>query len=236
MNDYDPIRLEVFKHLFAAVAEESHQQILNGLNALVAEAGEDASLAELRFDSIGPVIGQELRDKSIKAVFIVLLAITIYIAWAFRRVSYPISSWKYGIIAVIALAHDVLIVLGLFVFLGRYLNVEINVAFVAAILTILGYSVNDTIVVFDRVRENLARAAGDFETIVGRSVRQTLTRSINTSLTTLLVLATIYIFGGATVKYFTLALMAGIFVGTYSSIFIASPLLVVWHNLTRRRS
>jgi len=191
------------------------------------------TIEELRFDSVGPSIGQELKRKSLYAIIAVLLAIVFYIAWVFRKVSKPVASWKYGLTAIFALFHDVMIVLGIFAVLGRFASMEINTAFVAAVLTVLGYSVNDTIVVFDRVRENLPRSDEDFEGTVNTSVNQTLTRSVNTSLTTLLILLSIFFFGGLTIRSFILALTIGVFIGTYSSIFLASPILVVWEKFKK---
>lgn len=226
------------------INEKTHQQILNILkenfaNVPPPQAKElDISqvIKENRFESIGPVIGQELQSKAIWAVIIVIIAIIIYIAWTFRKVSQPVKSWKYGIVAIIALCHDIIITLGIFSILGRFAGVEINIAFIAALLTILGYSVNDTIVVFDRVRENLLYSdENDFEQIIDSSVKQTIRRSINTSLTTLFVLLAIFFFGGQTIKYFILALIIGVVSGTYSSIFLASPLLVVWEKWKRRK-
>lgn len=196
---------------------------------------QQSGVKELRFESIGPVIGKELREKAIYAVIFVLAAIILYVAFAFRKASFPVASWKYGSIAVIALFHDVLLVVGLFVLLGRFLGVEVNGPFVAAILTVLGYSVNDTIVVFDRVRENLIKQDLTFPEIIDSSIRQTLARSINTTLTTLAALVAVYFFGGESIKSFALALIWGIFLGGYSSIFVASPLLVVWYNWDRRK-
>jgi len=192
-----------------------------------------SNIEELRFDSVGPSIGQELKRKSIYAIIAVLIAVVLYIAWAFRKVSKPVASWKFGLTAVIALFHDVMIVLGVFAVLGKFADMEINTAFVAAILTVLGYSVNDTIVVFDRVRENLPRSDEDFEGTVNISVNQTLRRSINTSLTTLLVLLSIFFFGGTSIRDFVLALSIGVFIGTYSSIFLASPVLVAWEKMKK---
>lgn len=194
---------------------------------------EKANLEELRFDSVGPSIGEELKRKSLYAVFLVLIAVVLYIAFTFRKVSKPIASWKYGVTAIIALFHDVIIVLGVFSFLGYFYEIEINTPFVAAILTVLGYSVNDTIVVFDRIRENLPKSDEDFEGTVNSSINQTLTRSIYTSFTTLLVLLSILFFGGSTIRDFVLALSIGIFIGTYSSIFLASPILVIWEKLKK---
>lgn len=192
-------------------------------------------IQEERFESIGPSIGQELKVKSIYAVIIAIIGIALYIAWAFRKVSKPVTSWKYGVISIIALAHDVLVVIGAFVLLGKFLNVEVGVSFIAALLTVLGYSINDTIVIFDRIRENLPRSEDDFETTVNNSINQTMARSINTTLTTLSSLVAVFFFGGETVKFFALALIIGITSGAYSSIFIASPLLVVWQKLAERR-
>jgi len=212
---------------FQAIEEDTHQSVLASLKEKYPE-----NVQQQRFESIGPSIGRELRTKAIYAILLVIVAIILYVAWAFRKVSFPVKSWKYGIIAIIALVHDILITLGVFVLLGRFMGVEIGLPFVAALLTILGYSVNDSIVVFDRIRENLGRLVKkDFEAIVNRSVNETLTRSINTSLTTLLVLFMVFLFGGASIQFFVLALMIGVLCGTYSSIFLASPLLVVFEKL-----
>ena len=206
------------------------------LESAIAANEENSNIKEKRFDSIGPVIGNELKSTAVIAIVIALIAIVLYIGWAFRKVSRPVSSFKYGIIATITLFHDIIITLGVFAVLGHLYNIEIGIPFVAALLAILGYSVNDTIVVFDRTRENLIRSgADDFENVVNKSVNETLIRSLNTSFTTLLVLATLYLFGGATIKYFVVALIVGISAGTYSSIFIASPLLVTWQKWSLRR-
>ncbi|MDP1709551.1 MAG: protein translocase subunit SecF [Candidatus Komeilibacteria bacterium] len=193
-------------------------------------------VVEDQFESIGPTVGKELLRRSIYSILAVLSAIIIYIAWAFRKVSQPVSSWKYGVAAVIALTHDVVIPCGIFAVLGHFWGVEIDILFITALLTMLGFSVHDTIVVFDRTRENLARARhqGSFEETVNQSVNETIRRSINTSMTAFLALLAMYLFGGDSVKYFVLALMMGIIFGTYSSIFIASPLLVVWNNWSHR--
>lgn len=186
---------------------------------------------EKRFDSIGPVIGEELQTKSLWAIVGVLLAIALFIMFAFRHVSKPVASWKYGVVTLIALAHDVIIPLGAFVFLGQFFGAEVDTLFVTAILVVLGFSVHDSIVVFDRVRENLKRnqernLKEPFEEVVGRSVSQTLSRSINTSLTTVLALLALYFFGPEISHNFVLALIIGIVAGTYSSVFLGSPLLV----------
>lgn len=181
-----------------------------------------------RFDSVGPVLGAELQNKAIWSIILVVLAIVLFITFAFRKVSEPVSSWKYGSVAVIALAHDVIVPTGVFAFLGRSGGYEIDALFITALLVILGFSVHDTIVVFDRTRENLRHATGkkSFEHIVGDSVSQTFSRSINTSLTTIFSLVALYVFGPESTRTFSLALIIGIGIGTYSSIFIGSPLLV----------
>lgn len=211
--------------------EESEH--LNIINILRQSSGGD--IVEKRFDSIGPTIGAELKQKSATALAMAIVGIVLYIAWAFRHVSKPVSSWKYGIVAIIALIHDVVIPIGVFAFLGRFAGIEIDTLFITALLTILGFSVHDTIVVFDRIRENLrTQKTGEaFELTVNRSMNETLARSINTSLTVLIVVAAIFFLGAATTKWFSLALGLGIIFGTYSSIFIASPLLVVWHGLKK---
>ncbi len=211
------------------ISEEAHQSIITQFE-------EDyGSIEELRYDSIGPVIGEELRSKSIQGLLIVLLAILIYVAYAFRKVSAPVQSWKYGLITILAAFHDILIPLGVFAYLGKFHGVEIGTPFIAALLTILGYSITDTIVVMDRVRENLLKKSATFSELVQLSVQQTFFRSFNTSVTTLLALFAIFFFGGETLKEFTLTLIIGISVGTYSSIFIASPLLVTLERLKATR-
>ena len=219
---------------FKPVDEKSHQDAIGALKKL-------GALEERRFDSIGPTIGQELRRNSIWAIAIVLIMIVIYIAWAFRSTqtvgSRHISSWKYGITAIIALIHDVAIPTGVFAVLGHFYGVEVDTLFVTALLTILGFSVHDTIVVFDRIRENLKRLPNkNFEEVVEQSVRDTVTRSINTSLTVLIVIIALFVWGGVTTQFFSLAILIGVFFGVYSSIFVASALLVTWHRFSLRRT
>jgi len=214
---------------FQETSEDTHQAVLAKLNQLAGSGG----LEELRFDSVGPSIGAELKRKAIYAIFFVLIAILFYITYAFRKVSKPIASWKYGSAAIIAMFHDAIITMGVFAVLGKFYGVEINTPFVAAILTVIGYSVHDTIVVFDRIRENLPRSDEDFEGTVNLSLNQTMVRSINTSLTVIFVLLAIIIFGGSSIRTFALALTVGIFIGTYSSIFVASPLLVIWEKFRK---
>lgn len=196
---------------FRTVDEETHQRILAKIDA-----------EEIRFESIGPVIGQELKRKAFWAISLVIVLIILYIALAFRKIQNPL---KYGLLAIIALCHDVLITLGA----ASFLQLEINTAFIAAILTVFGYSVNDTIIVFDRIRENAIKLAKEnLESIINSSINQVLRRSIFTSLTVILTLLAIFFFGGITIKNFALVLIIGITIGTYSSIFIASPLLITF--------
>ncbi len=187
---------------------------------------------ELSFQSIGPSVGRELRNKSFIAIGLVLLGISLYIAFAFRKVTKPVSSWKYGWITLISLFHDVAIPAGLLAVLGRFANVEIDGNFVVALLVVMGFSVHDTIVVFDRIRENLVldRGKTEFGTLINQSVNQTLARSINTSLTLILVLLALYFVGPLTLRYFILTLLIGVTTGIYSSIFVASPLLLIFHR------
>jgi preprotein translocase subunit SecF len=218
---------------FQEIQEETHQNVIGALQELAQEEQQD--LEEKRYDAIGPVIGEELKRRTFWAIILSLIGIISYIAWAFKKVSWPIASWKYGLIAILTLFHDLIIVLGIFSILGRFANIEVGVPFVAALMTILGYSVNDTIVIFDRIRENLLKSYKEkFEDIINKSVRESYIRSLNTSLTTIIVLACIFFFGGATIRDFILALIAGIFLGTYSSLFVASPLLVMWESWKHR--
>jgi preprotein translocase subunit SecF len=238
---------------FQDTSEEKHQATLKKINEIIgnSEATKDKksdkskissaesaqsirSVEELRYDSVGPSVGQELRKKAFSALFFVLLGIILYISWSFRGVSKPVASWKYGSAAIIALLHDVIFTIGVFAFVAHYFNMEVNSPFVAAILTVLGYSVNDTIVVFDRIRENLPKSNTDYENTVNYSLNQTLVRSIYTSLTVMLTLTAILVFGGGTIKDFVFTLLIGVFVGTYSSIFLASPIVVIWEKFQKK--
>ena len=197
--------------------------------------GGKYSPIEKTFSTIGPILGKEAINKSWLSIVLVLSAIVLFVAFAFRKVSKPISSWVYGIVTVLALIHDVIIPTGVFAILGHFYGFEVDTLFVTALLVILGFSVHDTIVVFDRVRENLHKnedygSKKNFETIVGESINETFVRSINTSLTTLLAVFVLYLFGPETIKHFSLALLVGITIGTYSSIFIGSTLLVTINN------
>ena len=214
---------------FKGVDETIHQQILSKINEL-------SKAEERSFQYIGPSVGQELKNKTLIAIILALLAITLYIAFAFRKVSRPISSWKYGITSLIALFHDILIPLGAFSILGKFYNAEITIPIVAALLTIIGFSVHDTIVIFDRIRENiLKKGTSQFSETVDWSLNQTIGRSISTVVTVLLMMVFLFFFGGETLKWFSLALIIGIREGVYSSIFIAGPLLVTWSRWQSNR-
>jgi len=200
-------------------------------NALEVALATLGPVHEDQFNSVGPVIGQELLDKGLIALGLVAVCIILFIAFAFRKVSKPVASWKYGIIAIVTLIHDILIPTGLFALLGRVQGAEVDALFIVALLTLLGVSINNTIVVFDRIRENLhlnmqKNRKEEFGETVGRSVMQTLARSINTSLTVVIVLAALYILGPASTQDFALTLIVGMVAGTYSSILLATPLLV----------
>lgn len=203
-----------------------HTLLLNTLSQ-----NDTSPLTQTNYNSIGPSVGKELTRKAIVAVVLISLAIICFIAFAFRKVSKPVSSWRYGLIAIVTLLHDVALPVGLFVILSHFYGAEVDTLFVVAVLTILGLSVSDTIVIFDRIRENLRHEANitktNFSEVVGRSLTQSFVRSICTSLTVILVLLALYFFGPVSTKYFALMLTAGMFFGTYSSIFLASPLLVL---------
>ena len=190
------------------------------------------TIEEVQFNSVGPTIGQELMDKAWWAIGMIALLTIAFIAFAFRGISVPVASWKYGVVAIATLLHDILIPTGLFAYLGHAHDAEVGALFIVAVLTILGISINDTIVVFDRIRENLhlniaAKKVEPFADVVWRSITQTLTRSLNTSLTVIVMLVALYISGPDSTKDFALTLIVGMIAGTYSSILVASPLLVV---------
>jgi len=208
------------------ISEDVHQQIVQKLKV-------NGELEEKRFESIGSVIGRELKEKTKILIAISLLSIVFYIAIAFRKVQKPLSSWQYGIASLLILSHDILIPLGVFALLGRFYQVQLTIPIICAFLTIVGYAINNVVVVYDRLRENLLRGvsrdfASGFEETANKAINQTLTRQLNTSLTTLFPLIAIFFLGGETLKYFALTLILGITAGTYSSIFLATPILVSW--------
>ena len=195
------------------------------------DAIDEKVVTETKFSDIGPTLGKELRSQAVLAIILVSILIALYVAFVFRKVSKPVSSWNYGFITIVTFIHDVLVPVGLFSIMGHFAGVEVDTLFVVAILVVLGYSINDTIVVFDRVRENLMNTDENqrnskFEDIVEKSLHDTWGRSINTSLTVFLSLLAIYFVGGEVTKAFSLAMIVGVICGAYSSIFISSPLLV----------
>lgn len=221
------------------LSPEQHDAVLSALST--GSAAEKLPISEKRFDSVGPILGKEALQKSWISIALVLLAIVIFITFAFRGVSKPVKSWKYGVIAIIALAHDVIIPAGVFALIGHTLGVEVDTLFVTALLVVLGFSIHDTIVVFDRVRENLkhnveGKQKKSFDVIVGESINQTFVRSINTSLTTLIAIFVLYLVGAEATQHFALALLVGITAGTYSSIFLGSPLLVTVYKWQEKKA
>jgi preprotein translocase subunit SecF len=203
------------------ITEKQDAAILSKLKSKVGSVQQDS------FETIGPTIGQEITVNALKSIIFASILIVLYIAWSFRSVPKPLSSWRFGICAIIALLHDILLLLGVFSLLGHFFGVEVDSLFVTALLTVIGFSVHDTIVVFDRIRENTRRVTGiPFSQLVNDSILQTLVRSLNTSLTAMLVLFTLLVFGGDSIRWFIVALLIGITSGTYSSIFNAAPLLL----------
>ncbi len=212
------------------VSDQEHTTLLQTIYQKTGTFKEDS------FTTIGPTIGGETTKNALLGVGLASLLIVLYIAWSFRSVPYPTSSWRFGISAIIALLHDALVLLGIFSILGHFFNVEVDSLFITSILTVIGFSVHDTIVVFDRIRENLRRMGGsNFGHVVNESINQTLVRSLSTSLTVVLVLLALLLFGGDSTKWFVAALLIGVISGTYSSIFNAAPLLVLWQEIVEKR-
>lgn len=210
--------------------ETGYKNLIGGLEK------KFGKVAQLRRETVGPTVGAELLRKSLLALVVASVMIVIYIAWAFRSVPAPASSWRFGLAAIVALLHDALVVLGVFSILGHFFAVEVDSLFVTALLTVIGFSVHDTIVVFDRIRENLnKRMFGSFAETVNHSIMQTIGRSLNTSLTVVFVLSALLLFGGSSIRWFVVALLVGVVSGTYSSIFNAAPLLVLWQEWTDKK-
>lgn len=208
-------------------------------SALMSRLETLGSVAEVQFTSVGPSIGSEIVRKAWWAFAMVSLSIILFIAFVLRHVSKPVASWKYGVVAIVTLAHDILIPTGLFAYLGYARGAEVGVFFIVAILATLGISINDTIVVFDRIRENLRineekKQKQTFGDVVWASVMQTLARSCNTSLTVIIMLVALFVYGPDATQDFSLTLIVGMIAGTYSSIFLASPLLVVWEKWQKK--
>ena len=216
-------------NIYIIRTKQLDQSKLNSLKSNLAQ--KFGKVEERRQEFVGPIIGSELQQKALFAVGLASLVIVLYIAFSFRKIPKPQSSWRFGVAAVVALMHDILVVVGFFAILGKFLGVEIDTLFITALLTVIGFSVHDTIVVFDRIRENLTKHIGKkFIDVANLSVVQTLGRSLNTSLTVVFVLIALLLFGGETIKWFVTALLVGIISGTYSSIFNATALLVWWEE------
>lgn len=208
-----------------SLEKDKSQKLFSNLSENLGE------VKQVRSETVGPLIGKETAQNALKAVVVASIAIIIYVALAFRHIPKPYSSWRFGICAVLALIHDVLVVVGIFSILGHFLKVEVDSLFITALLTVMGFSVHDSIVVFDRIRENLIHLADkEFSQIVNESIVQTLARSLSTSMTVILTLVALLLFGGESTKWFIAALLIGIISGTYSSIFNAAPLLVIWEE------
>jgi preprotein translocase subunit SecF len=210
-------------------------QNIDKIKEAVSKDFQDAQLRS--FETVGPVIGKETTKNAVKSLAWASIGILLYIAYAFRNIPKPFSSFRFGVSAIIAMLHDAFVVLGIFAILGHFFNIEIDVLFITAMLTVIGFSVHDTIVVFDRIRENLNKLpkSMSFESVVNFSLVETLNRSIATSMTVLITLLALYLLGGESIKNFVLAMLIGIFSGTYSSIFTASPLLVLWEEFNDKR-
>lgn len=208
-----------------SLSEAERQSLISALSF-----GEKYDVEERSFTSVGPSVGKELKRRAIVSLVIVEIVMILFIAYAFRKVSKPVSSWRFGFVTVATLLHDVIMTVGVFTLISYFTGAEANTLFVVALLTVQGLSINDTIVVFDRIRENLINNKDgklDFKTIVGKSINQTVFRSLNTSLSTIIVLVCLVLWGPESTRIFSLTLAAGMFFGTYSSIFIASPLLTL---------
>ncbi len=196
---------------------------------------QERNAQQTSFESIGPAVSRDITRNAFVSVGLASLVIVFFIAFAFRNTPPPVSPWSFGITAIIALLHDTVVIIGVFSLLGHFAKVEIDSLFVTAVLTAIGFSVHDTIVVYDRIRENLKRSNEQFEVVVNDSIVETLARSLATSLTVVFTLLALLIFGGETIRLFVLALLIGIISGTYSSIFNAAPMLVAWHTFKQKR-
>ncbi len=207
-----------------STSEDIHQKVVEKLK-------ETGNFEEQSFESIGPVVGKELYQKTVLLVIVSLIAMLLYIAFAFRNVPGPVSPWIYGLASFLILTHDVVVPLGVFSVLGKFYGIQVTIPIITALLTVVGYAINNVIVVYDRTRENLLRTRNiNFAEVANISINQTLSRQINTSLAVLFPLFAMYFISGVALKYFSLALILGIITGTYSSIFLATPMLVAWLN------
>lgn len=227
------IESEIYSIKVLPITESEHKEIITKLNT------DFGQTTETQFQSVGPSVSRDLTVKAIRAIVMAAVLIILYLAYAFRAVAFPVSSWRFGVVAVVALLHDLVITVGVFAILAHFFKFEVDSTFITALLTVMGFSVHDTIVVFDRIRENLiknrASSSLEFETVADQSLGETLNRSLATSLTVIMTLTALTILGGESVRAFVVTLLVGIFVGTYSSIFTATPLLVLWQQRVFRR-
>lgn len=215
---------------FNEISEQKHRELSQKLETFYGK-----EVTEVGFETVGPTISKEITRNAFIAIAAAAFIIIIYIGYSFRRVPKPANSWEFGIAAILALAHDTLIVVGSFALLGKIMNTEIDPLFITGLLTVIGFSVHDTIVIFDRIRENLiAKGSSDFESIVNESLFEMLPRTLNTSYLVWAILLILFLFGGTTVHNFLLSLVIGIFVGTFSSLLVASPLLITWQNFKKK--
>jgi preprotein translocase subunit SecF len=211
-----------------STSEDTHQKVIEKLK-------ETGNFEEQSFESVGPVVGKELYQKTVLLVIVSLAAMLLYIAFAFKNVPGPVSPWIYGLASFLMLAHDVIIPLGVFSVLGKFYGTQVTIPIITALLTVVGYAINNVIVVYDRTRENLQKTrSANFAEIANISINQTLSRQINTSLAVLFPLFAMYFMSGVALKFFSLALILGIITGTYSSIFLATPMLVAWLNFRNK--
>ena len=215
---------------FKFISTKKYEETMAILEAVLNK--KSSSYMVTQVNTVGATMGKEMTKKALIAITVVVLAILSFIAFAFREVSLPVASWKYGVAAMVTIIHDIIIPTGVYAVLSAKYGAEIDTLFVVALLTIMAVTISDKIVVFDRIRENLKLSSNkkNFDDVVGESLIQTFARSVNTSLTTVLSLLALYFFGPETTKFFALTLMVGIVVGTYSSIFVASPLLTMWNK------
>jgi preprotein translocase subunit SecF len=222
---------ESYSLIFEEISADRHEEIKNLLTARFPES------AELDFGTTSPSISSELRDKAMWIIILVVAVITLYVTFTFRKVSWPVKSWKYGIVTLVALIHDVTIAAGFFAIVGYLKGIAVDTYFIVALLTVAGFSVQDTIVIFDRIREKLLGAKGkeDFSEIANKSVNEVFIRSLNTATGTMIALLVVAILGPVSMRYFALTMLVGMFFGTYSSIFVASPLLTIWHDFSAKR-
>lgn len=232
LNSVRALGVDAFKtgtSSYKFITALSYDEISSPLQEVLSQGGKEAYF-ETQVNTVGPSLGKEMTRKALIAIVIVVLAILAFIAFSFREVSRPVSSWKYGVSAMVTMVHDIIIPTGVYVLLSHFYGAEVNTLFVIGLLTVMAVTISDKIVVFDRIRENLKTKKGTFDEIVGMSLKQTAVRSINTSLTTVLALVALYFFGPESTKFFALTLIVGMIVGTYSSICVASPLLTFFNR------